>query len=465
MKLWKHQADGLERASKLDHFGFFFDPGLGKTLTTIKTLIQKFDAEGGMFKTLIFCPQIAITNWRDEWLKFSSLKDSDILMLQGDIRERIHELVISRAQIAITNYEALARGDDFFEALKNWGPRAIVCDESQRIKSHNAQRTKKVIALGDVAQYKYILSGTPILKNQMDIWSQFRFLDGGATFGSNYWTFQNTYFYNANRNKPSHVTWPDWRFVQSREDEFKEKISRLTMSAKKYECLDLPPFIRVKVPVEMSSAQAKAYKEMKNNFITFINSAACTADLAVTKALRLQQIVSGFIKDEDGTERVFEKTPRESALRELLEDLTPEHKVIVWAAWRNNYDVIKNICDDLKLKSVLIVGGQSPRSRADALEDFRSDKDTRVLIGSQSAGGIAINLIESDYSIYYSRGFSLEADIQSEARNYRGGSEIHSKVTRIDLMSPGTIDEEVLEALKAKQEIGDKILFEMAKRL
>jgi SNF2 family DNA or RNA helicase len=299
----------------------------------------------------------------------------------------------------------------------------------------------------------------------MDIWSQFRFLDGGVSFGKNYWQFQNSYFYNANKNKPSHVTWPDWRFVKSREPEFNSKISALTMSAKKSECLDLPEFVKTRVQVEMSPEQEKAYKEMKKNFITFVKSEACTADLAITKALRLQQIVSGFVKSEDETEHVFSKTPREAALKELIEDLTPNHKVIVWASWRNNYESIKRMLDDIGIKSVLLIGGQNDRDRQRALESFREDPDTRVIIGSQQAGGIAINLIEASYAIYFSRNFSLEADIQSEARNYRGGSEIHQKVTRIDLVATDTIDEEVLKALSAKQEIGDRILRDMADRL
>jgi SNF2 family DNA or RNA helicase len=81
-----------------------------------------------------------------------------------------------------------------------------------------------------------------------------------------------------------------------------------------------------------------------------------------------------------------------------------------------------------------------------------------VLIGHPGSGGIGVNLTASSVSIFYSRGFSLEHDIQAEARNYRGGSERHDKITRIDLVAPGTIDEEVVRKLHAKQTISDVIL-------
>jgi len=91
-------------------------------------------------------------------------------------------------------------------------------------------------------------------------------------------------------------------------------------------------------------------------------------------------------------------------------------------------------------------------------EKFRSDDSIRVIIGHPGSGGIGLNLVEASYMIYYSRNFSLEMDIQSEARNYRGGSERHASITRIDLVTPGTIDELVLKALAGKTAISNSVL-------
>jgi SNF2 family DNA or RNA helicase len=111
-----------------------------------------------------------------------------------------------------------------------------------------------------------------------------------------------------------------------------------------------------------------------------------------------------------------------------------------------------------KIEHRMLVGDMSASQREQAMDDFRTKEDVRVIVGSQAAAGIGINLIEANACVYYSRSFSLEHDIQSMARNYRGGSEMHTKVTRYDLVAPDTIDDEILEALKAKTEIADSIV-------
>jgi SNF2 family DNA or RNA helicase len=239
-------------------------------------------------------------------------------------------------------------------------------------------------------------------------------------------------------------------------------ISTKALRAVKEECLDLPPLIKEKIEVELSAEQKRMYKEMKNEFITFIKEEseekerAVVAELAITKGLRLQQIVSGFVKTDTGETINCKKNPRLDALSTLLEELTPGHKVIVWACFKQDYEEIKKVCQKLKIKFAEVHGGI--KNKDEQCEKFRKDKDIRVVICNQASAGIGINLVEASYSIYYSRNFSLEQDVQSEARNYRGGSEVHSKITRIDLVAPGTIDELVLKALESKQNIADVIL-------
>lgn len=257
------------------------------------------------------------------------------------------------------------------------------------------------------------------------------------------------------------VTWPKWVPIKSKEAELNEKIMSLAMVAKKSDCLDLPPYIRQIFEVDMTPEQWRVYREMRDDYITFVNSKAFTAQLAITKALRLQQIVSGFLmgeKDGKPYTHIFEKTPREKALLDLVEDITDSNKVIIWACWRANHDLLGRLLSKHKIEHRSLLGDMGAADRDRSIQDFRERDEVRVLVGSQAAGGIGINLVEANHTIYYSRGFSLEHDVQSEARNYRGGSELHSKVTRIDLCTPGTIDEAITKALQAKQEISDAII-------
>lgn len=472
--LWKHQADAIERAKSLDHFGLFFEAGTGKTRTAIDIIRHKCAGEKRLLRTLIICPQVVMNNWKTEILKFSKISSADVHVLKGTGKQRLKTIVDSAgvgrdSKIFICNYETLLM-DDVFQALQAYEFEAIIADESHRIKNHSSKRTKKLLALGGKARFKYILSGTPVLQSPTDLFSQFQFLDGGETFspcGTNFYAFQRHFFFNKNASAPAHVTWPDWKIKPGALEEISAKINSVTMHVKKSECLDLPPMVRKTIPIELSKEQRQHYDMMKKAFITFVGDKACTAQLAITKGLRLQQIVSGFIQLEDGDVVPMKENPRIDALGDLLEDLVISggHKVIIWACWRENYKQIKNLLEKMKIDCVEAHGEVPTKNRQDAIDRFCGDSTVKVFLGNQGAAGIGINLVQASYAIYYSRNFSLEHDIQSEARNYRGGSEMHDSVTRIDLVAQGTIDESILQALANKQEVGDKLLRDMAKDL
>jgi SNF2 family DNA or RNA helicase len=120
--------------------------------------------------------------------------------------------------------------------------------------------------------------------------------------------------------------------------------------------------------------------------------------------------------------------------------------------------MIAELLEKDKIPFVELHGGVVQKDRDENVRRFRNDADCRVIVANQGAAGIGINLTEASYSVFYSRSFSLEHDLQAEARNYRGGSEIHSSVTRVDLIAPGTIDELIAETLNHKQDIASRIL-------
>lgn len=461
--LWDHQKRAIEKAASLGQYGFLFEPGTGKTRTAIETLRHLYTQHGKILKTLILAPPIVLENWRAEFGKFSKIPSKEIVILSGAEKKRSKVFIENNGlkNIFVTNYEALLM-KDLFELFKAQGFDVIIADESHRIKSHDAKRTKALIQLSKPVKHKFILTGTPMLKNLMDLYSQFLFLDGGKSLGDNFFVFRNTYFFDKNAGfRGSHKHWPDWRLKENSKDEIIKKICDKAMFVKKEDCLDLPPLVRKEVFVELSKEQRSLYDEMKTRLITFMNEKAVTAELALTKALRLQQIVSGYVKTEDGEEITIKDNPRLKALEELLIDHAYTNKVIVWACFKQNYGEIKTLCAKLKLNFVELTGDTPISSRQDLIDRFNKDPEMNVFIGNQGAGGIGINLTSSNISIYYSRNFSLEQDIQSEARNYRGGSEMHDKITRIDIMARDTIDEKVVTALASKQEIADIVLREL----
>lgn len=464
--LWAHQAEGIRRALELNNFAFFWSMGTGKTRVAIEVLRKRYNEEKRILRTLILAPPIVVPNWRNEFLKYSKTPASQIRLLQGPQPKRISEA--SKGNILVTNYEALLM-PNLFDFLMTWKPEIIVADESHRFKNHSAKRTKALVKLAGKARYKYMLTGTPVLNSPMDLFSQFLFLDGGSTFGDNFYKFRMMFFYDKNGNMPKHIHFPKWVIRDGALNMISEVIASRSMSVKKEECLDLPPMVYQTYEVELSAEQRKHYNEMKNEFITYVKGEACVATLAITKALRLQQIVSGHITvtDEGGENKVHQlkETPREEALKELLEDLTPHHKVLVWAVFKDNYLQIKRVCDSLKIKYVEVHGEITAKNKELAVIEFQNNPEIRVYIGHPSSGGIGVTLTASSYSIFYSRNFSLEQSLQAEGRNHRGGSEIHEKITRIDLAAKDTIDELVLSKLRDKKDLSDSLIFELANKL
>lgn len=466
-QLWKHQVEAVNRAKVRNNFALFFEVGTGKTATAIHTFREWCLQENRVLKGLVLCPPIVIRQWKEEFKKYSKLEPY-VVLLEGTGAKRLKTFTNRESQtqntIYVTNYETLLM-KPMFEAFMKAKLEVMVCDESHKLKSTQAKRTKAAILLGEKTRKKIIMTGTPILNSPMDLFSQFQVLDAGQTFGKNFFVFRATYFYDKNAGMPKHNYFPDWRARPGIEEKISRLIEEKSMRVKKSECLDLPPLVKVEVPVELSKEQERVYYEMKDDLVAYVTeNKLATASMALTKVLRLQQIVSGFVGTEheisgnDSGEIDFKDVPRVAALEEILDSITASHKVIVWACFQQNYRQIRGVCERLNVKYVEIHGQRTETQKRDAVEAFRNDPTVRVCIANQKAGGVGLNLIEASYSVYFSRGYSLEDDIQSEARNYRGGSERHDKVTRIDLVAKGTVDELILAALKQKQNLAEKIL-------
>lgn len=464
INLWKHQVEGVARALAQKDFALLFEAGTGKSATTVNILRGHYVREKRIMRTLILCPVIVVENWKREFGMHSKIDQKKIFTLTASGKKRCSDFSPAATSqdgvIAITNFEALCM-KDFYALLLKFRPEIIVCDESQRIRNYKAIRTKKAIALADLAAHKFILSGTPILNTPMDIYAQYRFLDGGESFGKNFFEFRGRYFEDKNARMPAQKYFPNWQPRAGSFDKFHSLIYQKGMRVIKSECLDLPPIVRQRIEVGMTPAQKKNYLQMETGLVAYLNDKACVANLALTKSLRLLQIVSGFFRDTDDEDVAcihYPDSPRLAALRELLEDISPNEKVIIWACFRENYVAIEALLAGMKISYCTLYGGLAQSERVASVDAFQTDPEVRVMVANQQAGGVGINLTAASTAIYFSRNYSLENDMQSEARNHRGGSEIHSKITRIDLVTKGTIEETVLDCLERKENVANQIL-------
>jgi len=406
--------------------------------------------------------------WKEDEFRVHSQLEKYIVCVVGTgaQRTKIIEKRLGKRTIFIMNHESLLI-KSVIAALKKHGIEVGIFDEGQKFKTHGSKRSKIAADLSKTMRKKLILTGSKL--QPMDFFSIYLVLDNGKTFGDNFFVYRAKYFYDKNAGMPRATYFPDWRPRPGSFKELNKKIYGKAMLAKKEECLDLPPLVKQKIYVEMSPDQKKAYKEMEKDFITYLEGGAAIATMALTKLLRLQQIVSGFVSITDPEQEIkgsvkneklniFKNVPRVKALKDIIEELTPKHKIIVWACFRHNYIQIREVISGLNIKHVEITGDQTAKQKQENIISFREDDSIRICMANQRAGGVGVNLTEASYSVYFSRTFSLEDDVQSEARNYRGGSERHSKITRIDLVSPDTVDSEILAALKKKINIAERIL-------
>lgn len=474
LKPYAHQLQALEMAKEHKNLGLLWEMGTGKTGGLINILRMLYAEEGRLRKTLILSPLVTLLNWKEEFAIHSYISDSDIvtmykgggagkakLLFQKTFDSKVGALSIPK--IAITNYEAVLN-EGLFNVLTEWQPEIIICDESHLCKNPKSKRTKAVVKIAQKAKHVYILTGTPILNNVSDVFSQFLIMDKGETFGRNFHTFRNFYMQDLNRVMGGNQKFSDWVARPEKFDELTAKIYSKCYRVTKEECLDLPPLIKQKIIVQLGKEQKKYYEQMKRDFITYVEekskdtAGAVVAQLAITKALRLQQIVSGYAVTELGDEIDIQDNPRLRELERLVAELTPDHKVIIWCSFRNNYRQIGALLERMQIKHVYITGEQNLEQKKSSMDNFQADVDTRVVVANRRAGGIGINLTAASYSIVYSRNFSLGEELQSEARNHRGGSQIHDRIVKIDMVAEDTIDEHVLKALRSKQDISDRII-------
>lgn len=456
--------------------------GRAKTATMINIIREYGNKIQRLPKILVFCPPIVVPNWKREFGVHSKIDQKCITPLVGSGKQRV-KLFEGRAQepghIFIANYQSLLM-EELVKLFKIWTPDIVVFDESHYLKSPTSKTSRIAEQLvnnrmkleGPKYAQKlvgkrplvYLLSGSPILNSAMDIFQQYKILDAGETFGTNYFAFQRRYFYDKNAGMPSQKHFPNWQPQEGALEKIAELMRPSSMRVLKKDCLDLPPLVRQVISVPMAPEQRRMYDQMLQEYVTFFEKNGkehvTSAVLAITKGLRLMQLASGYIKTVDDQELDITDgfNPKQLALEELLTDLLPANKVIIWAKWKRNYQQIRDVLEKLKIKYVEVHGDIERKTAMEGVERFNTDPECRVFLGNPVSGGIGINLVPASYSVFYSRDFSLGADIQAESRNYRGGSEIHEKVTRIDLVSQDSIEEIIAEKLACKQEISETVL-------
>jgi SNF2 family DNA or RNA helicase len=331
----------------------------------------------------------------------------------------------------------------------------MAVDESTTIKTPTAKRTKNIIGLGKYAKYRRIMTGSPVTKNPLDLYSQCEFLDPYLLDFTSYYAFRNRYA----EMKTMHLRGRSIQVV----DEFKN-LGELSDTVKKFserilkeDCLDLPPKNWIKRHITLSKEQKKAYEQMKKAAMAVLNGKVTTTMTVLTQLMRLHQITCGHFTADDGSTQLIPNN-RITELMNILEET--EGKAIIWANYQKDMtQILDNINKEYGPGSVVDYYGLTPQEdRQDNIRKFQSDPKCRFLVGTPSTGGYGITLTAANTVIYYSNGYDLEKRLQSEDRAHRIGQK--KTVTYVDLICEDTVDEKIVKALRDKINIASEVLGE-----
>ena len=422
-KPYAHQLTALEKSWNKENFAYFMEMGTGKTKVLIDNVAMLYD-KGKIDGALIIAPKGVVKTWYEQELpthlpdhieNVSVLWQPNITKTQQEKLDTLFE-IDTALHILIMNVEALSteKGVKFATKFINSHKTMMAIDESTTIKTPSARRTKNIINLGLNAKYKRIMTGSPITKNPLDLYTQCEFLDPWLLDFASYYAFRNRYA----EMKTMHLRGRSIQVVDKFQNlgELSDIVKQFSYRVLKEDCLDLPPKVFIKRHITLTVDQKRVYEQMKKQAIAHLNGKVTTTMTVLTQLMRLHQITCGYVTADDGTTQQVESN-RLNELMSILEDT--DGKVIIWANYQLSVgEIIQKIIKVYGPDSYVHYYGLTPQEdRQDFIRKFQNDPKCRFIIGTPQTGGYGITLTEANTVIYYSNGYDLrkEATIRRQS--------------------------------------------------
>ena len=466
-KPYDHQMTALEKSWNKESYAYFMEMGTGKTKVLIDNLAMLYD-KGKVNGALIIAPKGVVGTWYSNELpthlpdhieNVTVLWQANITKKQQENLETLFEVEES-LHILIMNVEALSTEKGFVFANKflSCHETMMAIDESTTIKTPSAKRTKNILSLTKETKYRRIMTGSPVTKNPLDLFSQCEFLSPWLLDFNSYYSFRNRYAQMKTLNMHGRQI----QIVNGFKNlgELSDKLKDFSYRVLKEDCLDLPDKIFIKRQISLSKEQRKLYDQMKQEALAILNGKQSTTVNTLTQLMRLHQITCGHFTDDNGQIQAIENN-RIKELLSIIEDM--DGKAIIWAHYQ--YD-IKNIIKEIEKiygpgSVVDYYGLTLKEDRQPNIKKFQDDPKCRFFVGTPATGGYGITLTAANTVIYYSNGYDLEKRLQSEDRAHRIGQK--KPVTYVDINAEDTVDEKIVKALRKKIDIASEVLGEELK--
>lgn len=445
--------------------GLLWDPGTGKSKTAIDKMAYLF-MTGKIDTVICMAKKGEYTNWKYVEIPEHMPKEVDYVCevyrsgLKEWEKQKLRDLVKPSDKLRILNINAESiqhEGGKVAHAFVKSSKRGcmFVLDESTLAKNHKSVRSKLIYALRDKCKYRMIMTGTFSPQGVLDVWGQSLVLGKGILGTTSYYAFKADYCveemqYFGQRSFKKIVGFKNL-------DRLNEKIKTFASVKTRAECFDLPPKIYKKVSVEMTDEQQEAYIDMREMALAeFGDGTVVEAISAMDIMSKLDQIAVGQVKLEDGSFRILKNNRVESILTRLE---GTNAKGIIWCNYRG---MLEHLYEQIRLnwgsaKVGRYYGGVKDDEREDVVRRFQDPEDElQWIVANQQSLGYGRTLTRGTENHYASNGYNLEHRLQSEDRTMRLGQ--NESVLYNDYYSPGTVNEKIYTALRAKKNVMATIL-------
>lgn len=476
LPLMKHQLDYLEKSKGHTNFAIFAEMGLGKSVMLLADAERAYN-DLDIDCLFILAPKGVYRNWSSKEIPLHLSIPHDIFIWSASLTEnqqaQLYREVFRanyRLKVILLNIESLIskRAFKFSEKVLTTLRVMLAIDESTVIKNPQSKRTDAAFDLSELAKMRRILTGSPITKSPYDMYAQAKFLDEKLLGFSSFLNFRHYYaIIEKGYSNAMVMRWnPETRKKEMQRasyekivgfknlDQLNERIQPWSYRCLKKDCLDLPDKVYVTRDVELTPEQKKAYNEMKHMWIVEVEQGSITATIALTKSMKLHQILCGHVKNDDG-QTIHIKSNRVEELMTLLSEVQ-DQKIIIFCNFRQDAANVKVALTEVYGSNSIVEfhGGVSDNNREIAKQRIQQDPTCHFLIGSKSAVR-GLTLTACTLIVFFSYDFDRESWTQAEDRVHRIGM---TKCTIVHLKVPDSIDEKILLSHRTKGEIAEDIL-------
>ena len=428
IKLYRHQEIALSYLRSNNFFALFMEQGAGKTIPSLFRILDLLKS-GAIAEALVVAPKSALGAWERDIELFNDL-DREIL----------------KDGVTLINYDKIWRGEKKSPYYKKWG--CIVLDEAHAIKNRTSRRSKFLLKLATMSDYRYILTGTPISNGALEnIWALYCFLDPyiergypySRIFGGSYKTFEDRYCILNMYHRPS-------SYIHVKE--LQEIINEYSYRVKKVDCLDLPEKLPDEI-IKVDLVEKTLYKKLATE--SAILEYEILAENPLSRLVKLRQLCSGHIKLNTGD--ILEvKTEKLSILQELLEGYEDDKKIVIFAEFKYSIKKISELLNKMKIKYIVLDGDQKDKT---IWRKFQSDKSIRVIVCQYQTASAGIDLFASDTIIYFEPTLRSNILEQSRDRIHRTGQA--NKCSYIHLLTRGTVEVDIYRALAGYSDFNEAL--------